>query len=133
MTIRLKLLSPDAKPASGVLRARREASRMTGSTRQYLVLRGGSEVALVAIDLLPDVDYLILDEIYVDSAYRSQGLGREIMKRVEALGRRQGYAHIRLCPHPIDASWPPEVLDAWYERLGYHRVPGAPDEAEKDL
>jgi GNAT superfamily N-acetyltransferase len=139
MTIRVKLLAPGEPLENPSLRKRRAASVVTATTRHYLFLRRGVEVALVAIDRVVGDDTLVLDEIFVDPEHRSLGIGTEAMKLVELLAREEGCARIRLCPQPIEegAGVAPassrEALEAWYARLGYTRVPGTSDEVEKLL
>lgn len=58
----------------------------------------------------------VLARIAVRAAFRGRGLGARIVGALEDLARREGAHTATLHPHAY--------LEAFYERLGYHVVPG---------
>jgi GNAT superfamily N-acetyltransferase len=103
----------------------------TRYTKQFAVREDGSEVAFLALDLIPDTDYLVLYEIFVPSELRRQGIGLRLLGEVENLARSLGYEKVTLFPSPLDSGYPESKLVAWYRRHGYATRPDCPTELEK--
>ena len=62
------------------------------------VLEEGSVIAGIIV-LLPEPNYLLLDNIAVSPARQGSGLGRQLLAFVEAEALRRGYREIRLYTH----------------------------------
>jgi len=58
--------------------------------------------------------YIVVDNISVEPAYRSQGVGEALMERVYALAREQGINRVTLSVWAFN-----ERAIAFYERLGF--------------
>ncbi|MGY2804113.1 GNAT family N-acetyltransferase [Bradyrhizobium sp. USDA 4506] len=89
------------------------------------------EVAFLALDQIPGVDYLVLYEIFVGSEHRRRGIGSCLLREVEGLAAGLGYEKITLSPSPLERGYPKEQLVAWYKRYGYIERPDCPTELEK--
>ena len=70
----------------------------------------------VSTECLHRPDTAILGRIAVHKDYRRQGLGRQVIKRLEEAARQAGAARCTLTPHAY--------LHDFYARLGYTLVPG---------
>jgi GNAT superfamily N-acetyltransferase len=73
------------------LRARTIESPRARHTRHYAVREGGREVAFVALDLIPRVEFLVLYELYVPRGLRNRGIGSRMLDAVERLAKERGY------------------------------------------
>ena len=59
------------------LHARTLESPKARHTHHYVTSENGSEVAFIALDQIPGVEYLVLYEIYVRPECRGRGIGSE--------------------------------------------------------
>jgi GNAT superfamily N-acetyltransferase len=75
-------------------------------TKQFAVREDGSEVAFLALDLIPETDYLVLYEIFVPSEFRRRGIGSRLLGKVEYFAKSLGYERITLFPSPLDSGYP---------------------------
>lgn len=75
--IELHELAADEDCQNAQVHARVSESSKARYTKQFAVREYGSEVAFLALDLIPDVDYLVLYEIFVPSELRRRGLVRD--------------------------------------------------------
>lgn len=66
------------------------------------------------IELVLAADHLLLENIAIDPAAQSQGIGRRLMQRVEERATEMGYRMVRLYTNQAFAT----NLD-FYRRLGY--------------
>jgi len=64
------------------------------SHQMWVVEDGGTVVA--ALELIPEKDVLLLENIAVDPARQGTGLGKRLLAFAEEEARRQGFAAIRL-------------------------------------
>ncbi|MCJ8501189.1 GNAT family N-acetyltransferase [Desulfatitalea alkaliphila] len=80
----------------------------------YLVTSDAQEVGYLAV--VPDVDdgSLLLSKIYLLASQRGHGLGKEMLRFVEDLCRRQGLGMVWLTVNKHNAA-----AIAWYERMGF--------------
>jgi GNAT superfamily N-acetyltransferase len=113
------------------VRARVLDSPKARYTKQFAVREDGSEVAFLALDLIPETDYLVLYEIFVPSEFRRQGVGSLLLGKVEYLARSLGYERITLFPSPLDSGYPKCKLIVWYRSHGYAPRPDFLAELEK--
>jgi len=67
----------------------------------------------------------VLGRIAVRSAYRRNGLGRQIVRKLESIAVAQNLTQLSLQPH--------RHLEAFYQSLGYHTVPGIDFVSEHEL
>ena len=115
------------------LHARMLQSPTARHTHHYVAMDDGSEVAFLARDQIPDVDYLVLYEIFVRSGCRGRGIGSCLLREVDRLAAALGYEKITLSPWPLEQGYPEAKLIAWYERNGYVERPDCPTELEKSI
>lgn len=113
------------------VRARVLESPKARYTKQFAVRESGSEVAFLALDLIPETDYLVLYEIFVPSELRRRGIGSRLLGEVESLAKSLGYESVALFPSPLDSEYPESKLIAWYRSHGYVPRPDCPTELEK--
>ena len=83
---------------------------------QAWVLEADGSVAGVII-LLPEDDYLLLDNVAVDPAWHGRGLGRALMEFAEREAARRGYDEVRLYTHQKMTE-----NVAMYARLGWEET-----------
>ncbi len=86
-----------------------------GAVREHLVeiaLLDGAPVGM--IELIPAADHLLLENVAVDPAAQSQGVGRQLMARVEQRAIELGLPLVRLYTNKAFAA----NID-FYLRLGY--------------
>ncbi len=67
-----------------------------------LLLASGGEGKMVSVAVLPE--------------YRGQGIGARVVRQLENMARAVGVRRLVLTPH--------EYLESFYDRLGYHKIPG---------
>ncbi|WP_164637117.1 GNAT family N-acetyltransferase [Rhodopseudomonas sp. BR0G17] len=115
------------------LRSRISQTAKAPHTRIYVVMEDGLEVAFLALDQIPYVDYLVLYEIFVRTDCRGKGLGSRLLGEVESLAKALGYEKITLSPRPLEQGHSEEELIAWYKIHGYAERPNCPTELEKSI
>jgi GNAT superfamily N-acetyltransferase len=94
-------------------------------TKHHLVYDRGSEVAFLSLDPRPDLNLLVIYEIFVVPEIRSRGIGTRVLLAAEKLARDTGFPRVRLIPRAL--GYPPgderdretAKLIEWYERHGY--------------
>jgi GNAT superfamily N-acetyltransferase len=129
--IRLMELDDNRRCCDAELHARMSQSSKAHHTHHYVAMEDNLEVAFLALDQIPGVDYLVLYEIFVRQDHRRRGIGSLLLREVEALAANLGYDKITLSPSPLEHSFPEARLTAWYKRLGYVERPDCPTELEK--
>jgi GNAT superfamily N-acetyltransferase len=85
-------------------------------THEAWVIETDGSVGGVII-LLPEHDYLLLDNVAVDPARHGRGLGRALMEFAEREARRRGYDEVRLYTHEKMTE-----NIAMYPRLGWEET-----------
>ena len=109
-------------------------------TKHYIVHDHGDEVAFLSIDSRPDLNLLVIYEIFVLPEIRGRGVGTRVLFAAENLARNLGLPKVRLIPKALGCSPGDErdiqtaKLIKWYEQYGY-RAPADSRFAEwqKDL
>ena len=92
-----------------------------GYTKHYIVYDQGSEVAFLSVDLRPDLNLLVIYEIFVVPEIRRRGIGARVLLAAETLARDTGLPRVRLIPKAL--GYPPgderdretAKLIKWYE------------------
>jgi GNAT superfamily N-acetyltransferase len=115
------------------IRARAKVSPKAPRTRHYRAIENGSEIAFLSLDFIPDVDYLVLYELFVPTALRRQGVGSRLLAEVEKMAAGLAYVQVNLTPWPLDDSMSEETLVHWYKVRGYDERPDCSDELQKIL
>jgi GNAT superfamily N-acetyltransferase len=101
------------------------------STRLALIREGGDERVLVAegeqgvvgwttcaaVTHIHTCPYVLVSGFVVDQDQRGRGIGRELMKEVEAWARLKGLTSVRLNAHVKR-----EAAHRFYEALGFQKV-----------
>lgn len=84
----------------------------------YVAEIDGQVVGLASLRLLPQaldpIPYAELSELFVDDAYRGRGVGRALVRHVEAEARAAGAQQIVLL-----TAWRNTNAHAFYHTLGY--------------
>ena len=80
---------------------------------QVWIVDGEAGIAAV-LELIPEEDHLLIENIAVDPARQGGGLGRRLMAFAEAEARRQGFGELRLY---TNEKFVENI--AFYEWLGY--------------
>lgn len=96
-------------------------------------MEDGSEVAFIALDQIPGVEYLVLYEIFVRPDCRGKGIGSRVLSGVEGVAKDLGYERLTLSPGALEAGYPEEKLIAWYKRHGYLERTDCPTEPERNI
>ncbi|WP_338832615.1 GNAT family N-acetyltransferase [Bradyrhizobium sp. 27S5] len=120
-------------PANPDIRRRMASSTKARSTKHYVANHDGVEVGFVAVDAIPEADYLVLYELFVIERFRGSGLGALLLAEVERFANILGYERVILFPKPLEPPFPAERLVAWYKRNGYSERSDCPSELEKTL
>jgi len=81
----------------------------------WVLVDGGAIVGVLV--LLPQDDYLLLDNVAVAPQQQGKGLGRVLIAFAEAEARRRGYGEVRLYTHETMRE-----NIAMYPRLGYEET-----------
>lgn len=113
------------------LRRRAHDIAKSNKTTCYRALWDGREVAFVALDRWPEIDRIVLYELFVPKQLRRQGFGTMVLSEVEREALREGFSGVRLCPEPLDPNFSKRSLIEWYGQHGYQVVPLVPGEMEK--
>ncbi len=111
------------------------AAKFSGSisTVGYKVVSGQQEVAFVALDRLPQLETLVLYELFVRVDNRRQGIGSAVLQDVERTARNEGFASVTLTAHPLDQSIEKHALVTWYLQHGYQKDAAIADQMFKEL
>lgn len=96
-----------------------------GNTKHYVVYDQGSEVAFLSIDPRPDLNMLVIYQIFVLPEIRRRGVGTRVLLAAENMAMGAGFPSVRLLPTAL--GYPPgrerdretANLIKWYERHGY--------------
>jgi len=124
-------IASDEQATDEEVRERAKTSKKAARTKHYIVCEDHCEVAFLSLDLIPDVDYLVLYEIFVPKRLRGRGIGTRLLTEVERVAKSNEYQRITLTPWPLDPDYPEEKLVSWYERCGFKERLDCPSELEK--
>ncbi len=113
------------------LQQRDQEITKSSKTTCYRALCGGREVAFVALDRWPELDRIVLYELFVRKRLRRQGFGTAVLAEVEHSTLREGFSAVRLSPRPLDNEISLHALIEWYRRRGYQIDSSVPSEMEK--
>jgi GNAT superfamily N-acetyltransferase len=130
MPIAIRLAVPDDAEAIARLNAAFDDLRATPEhiaahlrdrsafERGFVAEADGTVVGMACLRLLPclcdPIPYAELTELFVDSAYRRAGIGRDLVQRIEAEAHAAGAATLVLM-----TAWRNSDAHAFYHALGY--------------
>jgi GNAT superfamily N-acetyltransferase len=91
-----------------------EANYARAIARHQVWIVDGEAGLAAVLELIPQDDHLLIENIAVDPARQGGGLGRRLMAFAEAEARRQGFGELRLYTNE-------KFIEniAFYEWLGY--------------
>jgi GNAT superfamily N-acetyltransferase len=115
------------------IRQRMACSPKAKFTKHYVATHEGFEIGFVAMDIIPEADYLVLYELFILASFRGRGLGALVLTEVERFASRLEYLCVTLYPSPLEPHFPAERLVAWYRRHGYAQRKECPLELEKRM
>lgn len=115
-------------PGAAVLAPRLRALLAGAAT--FAVITDPDPVGLGLVTLRPNVWFegpvALLDELYVEPARRSAGIGTALMAHIEAECRARGVEYVEINVDEVDTD-----ARRFYERLGYTSID--PDSGERAL
>lgn len=128
----LVYLSRPQQAVTEAIRSRSTESSKGQLTCHYAYCESGEELALVSLDIydrrkFPEIDYLVIYELYVPDALRNNGVGSRALQAAERFAQELGFPKTFVRVAPLFKTRTQEAMMAWYERLGYTRVPGESD------
>jgi ribosomal protein S18 acetylase RimI-like enzyme len=115
-------LFPEYGALPGVIMGREEVASLPGEYAQpsgalLVALKGRAGAGCVALRRLDDLT-CEMKRLYVRSAYRGQGTGRDLVLRIIARGRELGYERMRLDTRPSM-----QTAIALYRSIGFREIP----------
>jgi predicted GNAT family acetyltransferase len=113
------------------IRNRAISSSKAKNTKHYVAKESGNEVGFVAIDANPNVEYLVLYEVFVPRNLRKKGFGSKLLAEVESMAKNLGYRKVTVNPEPFEQDHPKGQLVEWYKRHGYREMASGAGELEK--
>lgn len=136
--IKIVELADSRRVVNDALRQRAEHSSRGCYTKHFVVCDQGCEVAFLSLDLRPDLNLLVIYEIFVVPEIRHRGIGTRVLLATESLARSRGFPRVRLFPNALGYPHGDErdretaKLIEWYEQHGY-RPTADSGEWEKEL
>jgi GNAT superfamily N-acetyltransferase len=124
-TVRIIEVSDASTVLNESLRERVLHSSKGHYTKHYIVYAEASEVAFLSVDPRPDLNLLVIYEIFVASENRQKGIGTRVLFAAENLALDIGFPAVRLYPQSLEFPVGEERdratarLIQWYERHGY--------------
>lgn len=106
-------------------------STKSRKTVSYRALREQCEVAFVAIDRWPEIERLVLYELFVPRHLRKQNVGSAVLRVVEQMAAEEGFAAVRLYPNSLEMPADQTSLERWYQKRGYKPVSDQTSDLEK--
>ncbi len=79
-------------------------------TQHYAVMLGAQEVAFLALDFIPEAEYLVLYEIWVPKKLRHKGIGSHVIQELDRIAKDWGYRKIFVRPSPFENDYPESEL-----------------------
>jgi GNAT superfamily N-acetyltransferase len=133
LKIELIVINNGYESRDAEIRQRISSSSKGKRTRQFIAQQDSLEIGFASMDEIPEMSCLALCELFVPTQLRGFGLGRLLLKMVEARALAQGYEQVTLSPSPLELEFPAERLVDWYKRQGYTERTGCPTELEKKI
>lgn len=113
------------------IRNRAMSSPKAKNTKHYVAKESGNEIGFVAIDANPNVEYLVLYEIFVPRNLRKKGYGSTLLVEVESMAKILKYRKVTVNPEPFERDYPKSQLIKWYKSQGYCEMASGTGELEK--
>lgn len=113
------------------IRNRATSSSKTKNTKHYVAKENGNEIGFVSIDVNPNVEYLVLYEIFVPHSIRKKGYGSMLLAEVETIAKNLKYKKVTVNPVPFEGSYLKSKLIQWYKRNGYCEMTSCTGELAK--
>jgi len=133
MEIRLIEIKALADVDLPTLMKRAQESSKSTKTIHYRAVKDGETVAFVSLDRWPELDHMVLYEIFVPKELRCRGIGSAVLAEVENTAIREGMPRMRLRPKPLDQGISQANLAAWYAKHGYEWDSTTAGDMQKDL
>jgi GNAT superfamily N-acetyltransferase len=113
------------------IRNRAISSTKAENTRHYVAKESGNEIGFIAIDVNPNVEYLVLYEIFIPRNLRKKDFGSKLLAEVECMAKNLRYRKVTVSPEPFERDYPKGQLVEWYKRHGYREMASGTGELEK--
>lgn len=101
------------------------------NTKHYVAKEKNYDVGFVSLDINPDIEYLILYEIFVPRHLRKKGYGSRLLAEIEGLAANLGYKKVSVNPKPFEEDRTRAQLVEWYQKHGYSEMTTGTGELEK--
>lgn len=100
-------------------------------TKHYVAKENGNEIGFISLDVNPNVEYLVLYEVFVPHNLRKKGYGSRLLAEVESMAKNLKYRKVTVNPEPFERDYPKNNLIEWYKRNGYCEMASGTGELEK--
>lgn len=104
---------------NGEIKHRCSISSKSKNTKHFVFKDSGIESAFVALDFIPEIDALVLYELYVPSDMRNSGIAKRLFKELAVFAVDNGYSKISVKPSPLDNEFTERNLIKWYQKNGF--------------
>lgn len=115
------------------LTKRAQNSSRSLKTKHYKAVSCGREVAFVSLDRWPELNQMVVYEIFVPISIRRQGIATAVLNEVERISAYEGFSLIRLRPSPLDIGVTMSSLIDWYNKRGYVSDLSVPGDLVKSI
>jgi len=132
MDLRLEEMRDERPGLSAELQSRAFRTPWTDKRVQYVVYKGGNQVAILFFDLCV-CDGLVLYELFVAKEYRRRGIGTALIREAEVVASSRGYSQLVLRPRPLEDGLSCEQLVRWYRARGFTPSVDRPDLLRKEV
>ncbi|MSR35685.1 MAG: N-acetyltransferase [Gemmatimonadetes bacterium] len=103
-----------------VLRSRAWKAPRLSTVHLLRAMAGGTEEALVVLDIHSGSDCVILYEIFLCSERRNRGIGTKVLSAIEAYAKASGVGCVEVWPRSLDSRDRSDAqLERWYRGHGY--------------
>ena len=113
------------------IRIKAISSSKAKNTKHYVAKEYENEIGFVAIDAHPNVEYLVLYEVFVPRNLRKKGYGSMLLAEVESMAKNFKYRKVIVNPEPFERDYPKSRLIEWYKRHGYREMASGTGALEK--
>lgn len=131
--IELKYVTNPEALVNEEIRNRAISSPKVKNTRQYVAKENGIEIGFISIDAHPNVDNLVLYEVFVPRNLRKKGYGSKLLVEAERMAKNLKYRKVTVNPEPFERDYPKKQLVEWYKKHGYCEIASETAELEKIL